>query len=125
MKRRSMRAFAFLALFAVALAALAPTVSYALAAGQGEAVVEMCTSFGIQKVKLPQNDNGPATPSKNGQHCPFCLAAHAAIPVLEMPRLADPATPQVARPLPVYAAPLYDLSLSWFAIRSHAPPAFA
>lgn len=124
MNRRFLHRFAYLALFAVLLAALAPSVSYALAAGKGETVVEMCTSFGIEKVKVPQDadtdDHSSGGPGS--QHCSFCLFAHAAIPVpaplpaLEPAAAVDAAIARAEPPL------VHDLSRSWFAIRSHAPP---
>ena len=52
MRFQTFRRLAFLALFAMVFNALAATVSYAMAAGKGVVVVEMCSSFGLKKVAI-------------------------------------------------------------------------
>lgn len=124
MNYRHMRRYALLALCGVLFAVLAPTVSYALAASQGGAVVEMCTSFGIQKVKLPQ-DAGQGGQSSGDQACPFCLFAHSAAPLPGPQAMPGPIALIAAGVPPRRAAATCDHNLSWFAIRSHAPPALS
>lgn len=81
--RRLMCRSAFIALFAVLLNALAPTLSYAMAAGKGGAVVEMCTSFGLKKV-LVSGTGGEDTSSTHGfKHCQFCPSAGTPPPPTE------------------------------------------
>ncbi len=81
--RRLMRRSAFMALFAVLLNALAPTLSYAMAADKGGAVVEMCTSFGLKKV-LVSGTGGEDTSSTHGfKHCQFCPSAGTPPPPTE------------------------------------------
>ncbi|MDD3530605.1 MAG: DUF2946 domain-containing protein [Gallionellaceae bacterium] len=122
MSNRHMRRYAFLALCGVLLAVLAPTVSYALAVSQGSAVVEMCTSFGIQKVKLPQDADQGGQSSSGDQACPFCLFAHATAPLPGPQAMPGPTALIAAGVPPRHAAATRDHNLSWFAIRSHAPP---
>jgi hypothetical protein len=120
MNRSLSRRFAAIALFAVLLAALAPTVSMLAAAAKGERVVEMCTAFGLQK-----SGGAPAGGLADGRHCPFCLAADAPLPspaaaaVFLAPVAAAPALGQRR------AAPPPDPLLAWFVRRQHAPPAFS
>jgi hypothetical protein len=79
-----MRRSAFIALFAVLLNALAPTLSYAMAVGKGGAVVEMCTSFGLKKVEVPRTDGEADTSAAHGfKHCQFCLSAGTPPPPTE------------------------------------------
>lgn len=76
-------AHVWLALLLAVFAALAPTVSHALAASRGDAgtLTEICSSTGSRWVSVNQADaNSSSTDSSNGQesaisltHCPFCL----------------------------------------------------
>ena len=73
----------WLALLLAVFAALAPTVSHALAASRGDAgtLTEICSSTGSRWVSVAQTDsNSSSTDSSNGQEsaaslsqCPFCL----------------------------------------------------
>lgn len=81
--RSLMRRSAFIALFAVLVNALAPTLSYAMAVSKGGAVVEMCTSFGLKKV-LVSGTGGEDTSSAHGfKHCQFCPSAGTPPPSTE------------------------------------------
>jgi hypothetical protein len=121
MNRSLSRRFAAIALFAVLLAALAPTLSYLVAAAKGERAVEMCTSFGLQK-----SGGAPTGGLADGGHCPFCLVADAPLPFPAAPVAAFP-PPVAAQPMPGrhHAAPPPDPLLAWFSSRQHAPPAFS
>ena len=110
---------AWLAMFAILLAALAPTVSHATAAARGGASwMEICTSAGPAMIRVA-DDQAPGVPAGNDQgihleHCAFCLthagafalpaAALAALPVItgsDSPPLLFHRAP---RPLFVWAA---------------------
>lgn len=122
--RSLMRRSAYIALLAVLLNALAPTLSYALAAGKGMAVVEMCTSFGLKKVLVSQNDGGNTSSTHGIKHCPFCLSADSP---------PAPADISAAAPAPTDAPLLAvrdrqivpDPLLSWSAAHKRGPPARA
>lgn len=92
--RGQQRAWTWVALLAIWMAALAPTVSHALARAEGAAAppagwIEVCTASGMQWIKLdgsaPQDGEAPASvPPAHGllKHCPFCLltADHLGLP---------------------------------------------
>lgn len=113
---------AWIALLAVLLNALAPTLSYAMAAGRGGAVVEMCTSFGLKKVVVSRAGEESAPSAMQGiQHCPFCLSADSASP---LPRAASaqPALPGVAGAAVPVSSIIHDPLLSWSAAHKRGPP---
>ncbi|HEX4325561.1 MAG TPA: DUF2946 domain-containing protein [Burkholderiales bacterium] len=120
---RTRRFAAWLATFAILLAALAPTVSHAMAAVRGGASwVEICTATGPALVKVAAEQ----VPAKGGgtshfDHCPFC-SIHAGAAGL----------PPAAAALPVatgaYALPELFLRaprplFAWAAGQPRAPPA--
>ena len=81
---RARRLSAWIAIFAMVLAALAPTVSRALARGAAGPVAwtEVCTASGVQWVDLDSatsavsGEPGGRQPAHNPlDHCPFCLLA--------------------------------------------------
>ncbi len=123
---RRCRRLAWVAILAVLLAALAPTVSRALAGGGGAPAgwVEVCGALGVQWVQLGDD----ATPDKpddgraGGGHCPYC-ASHAC-------SFLYPPTASFSLTLPVTASlhPLLHGAaprplFAWAATRSRAPPA--
>ena len=70
-----------IALLAMLLAALAPTLSHAMRAGGADAWVEVCTALGAKWVDAdalaPSDDPAPAS-AGSMEHCPYCvLQAHA------------------------------------------------
>lgn len=70
----------WIAMLAVLFAALAPTVSHALAASTSSVLSEMCSVDGPTK-KAPSN-------TMHGmEHCPYC-ATHGGAPALEPPALS-------------------------------------
>jgi hypothetical protein len=80
MRTITRRFAAWIACFAMLFAALAPSVSHALALSQGETWSEICSVAGKKfvKVGLDQGERGD-TSSQDGlhlEHCPFC-ATHA------------------------------------------------
>lgn len=61
-------------MLAVLFAALAPTVSHALASSTPAALTEMCTADGLAK-------KAPANTMHGMEHCPYC-ATHGGAPAL-------------------------------------------
>jgi len=129
LQQRTRRIAAWLATFAILLAALSPTVSHAMAAVRGGASwVEVCTASGPALVKVA-GEQAPTAPAKSGNtpdlthfdHCPFCFThagtaglppAAAALPVA----LGAHAVPELflRAPRPLFA---------WVAGQPRAPPA--
>ena len=76
MKRHSnsqLKAKVWIAICALLLQALLPSVIYA-AAPKGSDLSEVCTAFGIKKVATAGGD--PAGATSHSQHCPVCSVAH-------------------------------------------------
>lgn len=115
-------------LCAMLLAALAPTVSRARAWSQGPGVpgMEVCTTFGTQRVVVSasadvQTDEVPKPGHITLDHCALC--------VLASDRMAPPPTPLSWQALPQAPPLLAQLDqhipqaiLHW-AVHSRAPPA--
>lgn len=121
-----LRRGAWIALFAILLQALAPTLSYAMASGKSMAVVEMCTSFGLKKVLVEQGGGESDTSAAHGvKHCPFCLSAD------QTPPAPLDATPVAIVPPPVLLAiirsPQFvpDPLLFWSAAHKRGPPSLS
>lgn len=104
------------------LGALAPTVSRARAAAQGQTGVtwmEVCTTQGMQRVAVDE-PYAPAPPTVVVDHCPLC--------VLSLDRQAPPVDPFVWQGLS-QAPPVFDrvhastpLTTRPWAVQSRAPP---
>jgi hypothetical protein len=122
MAQRTRRFAAWLASFAILLAALAPTVSHAMAAARGGASwVEICTATGPALVKIADEQVPARNSTAHFEHCPFC-SAHAGAAGL----------PPAATALPVaagaHALPQLFLRaprslFAWDPAQARAPPA--
>jgi hypothetical protein len=129
MNRITRHVAAWIACFAILLAALAPSVSLALSVAHdsGASWVEVCSAQGSKFVKVDGKQSGtPWAPAKamQAEHCPFCLthAGSMGLPpaagfLLSLPN-GTPMRPtlyfQSPRPLFIWAAP-----------QSRAPPALS
>jgi hypothetical protein len=110
---------AWLATFAILLAALAPSISHAVTAAKGGASwIEICTTGGTSVVQVPA-DQTPGTPAQEQksvhlEHCPFCAnhagsfglvpTAVAALPAASGSALLPDLFYRAPRPLFVWAA---------------------
>lgn len=121
---------AWMALFAILLVALAPSISHAFASkivsSSSAQTVEICTVSGVKQVSVPSDGVlKPFSTVKHDQHfedCPFCRIhgdtpgpAPAAVAV----RLSTDAS--FPRPLLFYQA--LRLLFAWAPPQSRAPPA--
>jgi hypothetical protein len=115
---------AWLACFAVLLAALAPSISHAVSALKGQAAwVEVCTAAGTALVKLP-GEQVPDQPRPNlhAEHCVFC-GSHAgafALPAGDISLTVPVAPGGGAMPTLYYRAP--SPLFVWAAGQPRAPP---
>ncbi len=130
MNRITRQFSAWIACFAILVAAFAPSISHALSAakGSGAAWIEICSIDGAKLVKLgdEQNPTSPAPVEKamHAEHCPFCFthaesvgplpAAEFIIPVIGGTQLHPLLYYQSPRPLFI-----------WAAAQSRAPPAIS
>ena len=110
----------WIALLAVLFAALAPTISRALAANLQYDIVEVCTAGGYKAVKISKDGSAPS-PKSRMDHCAYCAnhaGSHAlpGMPPVSIPRLAGrdfyPSLFYLA-PRPLHA---------WSAANPRAPP---
>ena len=129
MNKVQRRITAWIACFAILLAALAPSISHAVAAMKGISYEsEICTSTGVKTsatVTGATSNSQPASQqSLHFEHCPFCSSqfhtpalppAHMAVAIVPD---GSPAHPrlfyQSSRPL-----------FAWAAAQPRAPPAIA
>lgn len=120
------RIAAGIALLAMLLAALSPTITSALAAASDQHVrwTAVCTADGARLVPVPTDADGvPVAPNGHAiDHCPFC-APHGA--VMALPPPAAVTVPLAAGALPV--PPLFLFAprphFMWATAQPRAPPA--
>jgi hypothetical protein len=121
------RTTVWIAFCAILLAALAPSISHAVAAAKGipNGWTEICTVDGAKLVKLDGTSSSEApAPDKKAthfEHCPFCL--HHAVS-LGLPPNADFVMPSIEGS-PVLPALFYQASrplFAWAAAQPRAPP---
>ena len=101
----------WLALMAVLFAALAPSISHALAASSSSAtpsvLLQICTADGLQAVPDEDAEQRPIAPVVHAfEHCPYCFnhaGSFALLPTSDLP-LAIPGVHAVFPPL-FYSAP--------------------
>jgi hypothetical protein len=119
------RCAAWLACCAILFAALAPSVSHAMAAGRGLTWMEICSTSGSKFINADgvQIDAGNLDDDTGShfEHCPFC-STHAELPAL-LPGtgFSIPAADQVARLPRLYYQSPRPLAI-WTRAQSRAPP---
>jgi len=117
--------FAWIALFAIGMLALAPSISRALAFSAGEGRwAEICTPQGARLVSLDdRGDTAPlAAPALD--HCPFCALggdSAAPLPTAVMALTLSVATDAPPRLFLLSPRPLF----AWRSAQPRAPPAAA
>ena len=133
-RRRALSSW--IAILAVLLNALMPTVSVALEnarsplAAPSSAWTEVCAAQGSTWVRLAadgslieQTSQRPADApaSLHVEHCPYCLTHAASFGLPPVPAWALPVWPLTASLLP-YSAPLAQPPVAWLAPAARAPP---
>lgn len=117
---------AWLAIVALLLGALAPTIAQArMGGGERADWLEICTTTGMVWVKadtgeLAQKIDGQPAGFDASPHCPWCTlhgGASGLPPVVVMPQLPGP---QAELPPAFYRAPM--TGTVWATARSRAPP---
>ncbi|MES2935412.1 MAG: DUF2946 domain-containing protein [Pseudomonadota bacterium] len=135
MKKTTRQIAAWIACFAILLAALAPSISHAMAAATGtnNSWVEICSIDGIKQIKageskvssLPDSKSSlPTEKDMASAHCPFCQT-HASAFVL--PPTAAVILPAIngsnSFPALFYQSP--SPLFIWAIAQSRAPPSLA
>ncbi len=129
--RRHLKVCNWLALVAVLAMALLPTVSHALAHGQGTGTTwaEVCTPQGMKMVAVDVEDAAPgsagsAQPGSHLEHCPYCTGS-----------VTPPGLPPSTFSLPYFdpraglVPPLFlqapHTLFAWRSAQPRAPPPFS
>lgn len=128
--RRAHRRFtAWLAMLAVLLSALAPTLAHAVvAASDGPRWVQVCSASGMVWVKLethpgqadPQRSGHSAPSSEAAAQCPWCNP-HGGAAGLPVSAVATPPVSRRAEPAPAFISAA-TLSGVWSVAQARAPP---
>ena len=117
----------WIAVVAILMAALAPSISHALSAKNGASLIEVCTALGAKWVQ-PDGSSKDQAPASGGvhpfEHCPYCSVHANAVGIP-----AAPVVPALAisssdlLPTAFLAAPhtLY----AWVSAQPRAPPQFS
>jgi hypothetical protein len=116
-----------MAVLAILMASLAPSISHALGSSGGASAMEVCTSVGAKWVKPDGSSTDQAPASNNAhvfEHCPYC-SLHTndlAIPIAAV-IAASPSSGSALLPTAFLAAPrtLY----AWVSAQPRAPPQFS
>ncbi|MEQ1684931.1 MAG: DUF2946 domain-containing protein [Burkholderiaceae bacterium] len=113
----------WIAVLAILMAALAPSLSHALGAKNGASLIEVCTSLGAKWVQ-PDGSSTEQTPASGNvhpfEHCPCCSLHADAIATPAAPVVLPLMTPPALLPAAFLAAPrtLY----AWVTAQPRAPP---
>jgi Protein of unknown function (DUF2946) len=133
LSRSTRRLAAWIAFIAMAMSALAPTVSHALrsitGAGAGSGLpgwVEVCTLAGSKWVKLdaaadPAQQPSAPQASHTIEHCPYC-ALHAGLPVWPAAEAVRSWAPVAAAPPALGDAPPPSAPPLWRTTPPRGPP---
>jgi hypothetical protein len=121
------RMTAWIAIFAILLAALAPSISQAVNVARGSSAnwIEICTASGFKLAKISgTQDPGSQTPGHDGTHfkrCPFCCPHAGSAGLPPSVNLALPsADGALSLPSLFYQSP--QPLFTWAAAQSRAPP---
>jgi Protein of unknown function (DUF2946) len=117
----------WIAVLALLMAALAPSISHALQAKTGASWIEVCTSIGAKWVQ-PDGGSTDQAPSSGGahpfEHCPYCSLQANTIAVPAAPVALVPA-PSLSHLLPTAFLPAPRTLFSWVSAQPRAPPQFS
>ncbi len=122
-----MRRSAWIALLALLLNALAPSLAYAMASGQERKVmVEMCASFDVNKERVVQVDDNFDQATFHGvKHCPFCLCTELTPSAPQLPNTVAAFSDDAVLVIAVQPQHLPDFQLFWSASHNRGPPSLS
>lgn len=128
MKNITRRFAAWLACCAILFAALAPSISHAVAATHGQSWAEICSVAGAKFVKVSADEDAVAdTLTKKTlhlEHCPFCATHAGSFALLPGAGIAIPLV-DLTEPHPsLFFQSPHALPI-WTTAQSRAPPAQA
>ncbi len=117
----------WIAVLALVMAALAPSVSGAISAGPGASWVEICTSIGAKwaQAEGASQDEAPASGTVHAfEHCPFCSLHLDALPIPDDSALLVSA-PSVSDLLPTAFLAAPHTLHAWRTGQPRAPPSLS
>jgi len=121
---------AWIASFAILLAALAPSISHAIAVAKGADVswLEICTTDGAKVIKVA-GQQSPASPSSSEKgmqsgHCPFCFTHADSVALLPMAPLDMPVVSGTYHFPTLFYQSSHPL-FAWSSAQPRAPPAIS
>lgn len=121
---------AWIACLAILMAALAPSVSHALAAVKGGngGWIEVCSVVGAKLVKVGDKQNPASAPATDkaihSEHCPYCFT-HAGPAGLPPSAIAILPFVNASYPLPSLFYQSSSPLFAWVSAQPRAPPATA
>lgn len=126
--RHQLRQLSWIAFVAIFGLALAPTISHALAHGQGDsAYTEICTPQGMKRLLLdasgaPASDPAPATAASHLDHCPLCGLGGQTPALPPAQPLLQPGDLGLSQALPTLFLQAPRPLFAWAAAQPRAPP---
>ncbi|RZI42577.1 DUF2946 domain-containing protein [Herbaspirillum sp. HC18] len=125
MNKFTRRITAWIASFAILLAAFAPLISHAMsnAANAGKGWVQVCSHAGTKMVKVDSklDPTAPAEKGVKANHCPFCITHADSFGFPPTAGFALPA-PDAEQSLPILYYQSPRPLFIWTAAHSRAPP---
>jgi hypothetical protein len=126
--RRTTRVLtSWMAVLAILMAALVPSISHALGSKNGSSWVEVCTSVGAKWVSAG-GDAGDETPAPSRthslEHCPYCSLHANAVTVPAAPAVTVPVL-LLAHDLPIAFLAAPRTLYAWVSAQPRAPPLFS
>jgi hypothetical protein len=123
--RIDVRLTSWIAVLAILLSSLAPSLSHALASGAGSNWVEICTTQGSKWIAAGEDGTERAPASAHVlDHCPYC-SLHA--PTLGLPPVASLVhlPLRLAHEVPRAFLPAPRTQHAWVSAQPRAPPLFS
>lgn len=114
----------WIAILAILMAALAPSISHALGAPQGASWIEVCSAVGAKWVQPgdASTDTAPAPADAHPfEHCPYCSLHSDALAIPVAPVVVALAPRLSGRPPSAFLAAPRTL-FAWLSAQPRAPP---
>lgn len=117
----------WIAVLAILMSALAPSISHALGTKNGASWIEVCSTVGSKWLQPDRSSTDPAPASGSAhlfEHCPYCSLHANAIAVPAAPvGLAQ--APVLSHPVPTAFLAAPRTLHAWVSAQPRAPPQFS
>lgn len=123
--RAHTRLTSWIALLAIVLASIAPSLSHALSSASGSSWVEVCTAQGSRWIDAGEDGSKPAPASAHVlEHCPYC-SLHVPTPGLPPATHFAPLPLGLSDELPLAFLAAPRTLPAWVSAQPRAPPLFS